>query len=77
MHPIERAFLIVLFSVGTVGGFAHGLAHLGRCASSCHALRRQAFEERVADTCTRSAQRVYDERAAREIAPGTTAGSTL
>jgi hypothetical protein len=83
---MKRAFLIVLFSFGTVGGFAHGFAHLGRCASSCHAQRRQAFEERVADTCTRSAQRVYDERMAREITPGTvareaapgaTVGSTL
>lgn len=61
MHPIKRAFLVVLFSIGTVGGFAHGFAHLGHCASG-HQARREAFEARVADVCTRSAQRVYDER---------------
>ncbi|GAB4207387.1 MAG: hypothetical protein OHK0013_24990 [Sandaracinaceae bacterium] len=80
MHPMKRAFLIVLFSLGTVGGFAHGLAHVGRCASSCHAQRRQAFEDRVADVCTRAAQRVYDERASREVtraATTATEGSTL
>jgi hypothetical protein len=69
MHPIKRMFLITLFSIGTVGGFAHGFAHVGRCASSCHAQRRQAFEERVADVCTRSAHRVYEERGASPDAP--------
>jgi hypothetical protein len=61
MHPIKRAFLVVLFSLGTVGGFASGFAHLGHCAQH-HEARRHAFENRVADLCTRSAHRVYDER---------------
>ncbi len=73
MHPIKRAFLVVLFSLGTVGGFAHGFAHVGHCAAG-HQARREAFEARVADVCTRSAQRVHDERAAEraalEAAPG-------
>jgi len=59
MHPIKRAFLVVLFSIGTVGGFAHGFAHLGHCAAG-HQARREAFEARVADVCTRSAERVYE-----------------
>lgn len=63
MHPIKRAFLIALFSLGTVGGFAHGFVHLGHCAAG-HQARREAFEARVADVCTRSAERVYDEHRA-------------
>jgi hypothetical protein len=65
MHPIKRAFLVVLFSLGTVGGFAHGFASLGHCAAR-HEARREAFERRVADVCTHSAERVYGERAAAE-----------
>ena len=64
MHPIKRVFLIGLFSLGTIAGFGHGIAHLGSCASSCHADRRAAFEDRVADVCTRSAERVWQERSA-------------
>ncbi len=64
MHPIKRAFLVVLFSLGTIGGFAHGFAHVGHCAQH-HEARRQQFENRVADVCTRSAQRVYDEHGER------------
>lgn len=64
MHPIKRFFLIALFGFGTVAGFAHGFAHLGWWAHACHADRRAAFEDRVADVCTRSAERVWDERAA-------------
>ncbi len=62
MHPIKRAFLVVLFSIGTVGGFAHGFAHLGHCMASHHEARRDAFEAHVADVCTRSAERVMHER---------------
>ncbi|MBN8610237.1 MAG: hypothetical protein J0L92_06620 [Deltaproteobacteria bacterium] len=64
MHPIKRAFLVVVFSLGTVGGFASGFAHLGHCAQH-HEARRHAFENRVSDICTRSAHRVYDERGER------------
>ena len=63
MHPIQRAFLVVLFSVGTVGGFAHGFASLGRCAAR-HEAQREAFEQHVAEVCTRSAERVLRERGA-------------
>lgn len=69
MHPIKRVFLIGLFSLGTTLGFAHGFAHLGACAGSCHAERRAAFEDRVADVCTRSAARVWQERGAMNAAP--------
>lgn len=64
MHPFKRAFLIVLFGLGTVGGFAHGFASLGHCANSCRSARRASFEDRVAEVCTRAAERVHDERAA-------------
>ena len=64
MHPIKRAFLVVLFSLGTIGGFAHGFAHVGHCAQH-HQARQRAFENRVADICTRSAERVYDQHADR------------
>ena len=73
MHPIKRFFLIGLFSLGTIGGFTHGFDHLGSCASSCHANRRAAFEERVADVCTRSAERVWQERGAMNGASGSVA----
>lgn len=71
MHPIKRFFLIGLFGLGTIGGFAHGFAHMGHC----HAARRDAFETHVADLCTESAQRVFDERRA-EAAPAPVAGPT-
>ncbi|MBX7191561.1 MAG: hypothetical protein K1X94_05870 [Sandaracinaceae bacterium] len=64
MHPLKRAFLVVVFSLGTVGGFAHGFAHLGHCMASHHAARREAFEDHVADVCTRSAERVIREEGA-------------
>jgi hypothetical protein len=64
MHPFKRAFLIVLFGLGTVGGFAHGFASLGHCANSCRSARRASFEDHVAEVCTRAAERVADERAA-------------
>jgi len=57
MHPMKRAFLIVLFGLGTVGGFAHGFAGLGRCAARHHDERRMEFEDHVADVCLRAAER--------------------
>ena len=61
MHPIKRAFLITFFSLGTIGGFASGFAHLGaHCAS--HHQRRAAFEDHVADVCTRAAHRAGGAR---------------
>jgi hypothetical protein len=57
MHPMKRAFLIVLFGLGTVGGFAHGFASLGRCANRHHGERRMEFEDHVADVCLRAAER--------------------
>jgi hypothetical protein len=61
MHPIKRAFLITFFSLGTIGGFASGFAHLGaHCAS--HHQRRAAFEDHVANVCTRAAQRADGAR---------------
>lgn len=68
MHPLQRAFLVVLFSVGTVGGFAHGFASLGRCAAR-HEARREAFEARVADVCTQSAVRAYERQPGTVVAP--------
>lgn len=56
MHPIKRAFLIFVFGLGTVGGFAHGFASLGRCASM-HERDRLDFEDHVADVCVRAAER--------------------
>lgn len=64
MHPIKRAFLVVLFSFGAIGGFAHGFAHLGHCMADHHQARRDAFEAHVADVCTRSAERVYEQHQA-------------
>lgn len=64
MHPRKRALLIVLFSIGTVGGFAHGFVSLGRSWASCRAERRRAFEDHVAEVCTRAAERVLGDRTA-------------
>lgn len=60
MHPMKRLFLIFVFSLGTVGGFSHGFLSLGHCASA-HRDRRAAFEDHVAEVCTRAANRVNDE----------------
>jgi hypothetical protein len=70
MHPIKRTLLVVLFSLGTVGGFAHGFGSLGHCAAR-HEARREAFEHHVADLCTRSAERVYNARSGAEPAGAT------
>lgn len=63
MHPMKRAFLIFVFSLGTVGGFAHGFASLhgrGACGAGRHD-RRATFEDHVAEVCTRAANRVNEE----------------
>ena len=57
MHPIKRGALIALFSFGAIAGFHHGMATVG----SCHQSRRAAFEDHVAEVCTRAAQRVQSE----------------
>lgn len=58
----KRRLLIGLLAFGTVAGYGSGLASFGWHARACHEHRREAFEQRVADVCTRSAHRVYDER---------------
>lgn len=74
MHPMKRAFLILFFGLGTVGGFAHGFASLaGHCGSSGHCgSRRASFEDHVAEVCARAAQRVNEEDRAldRTYGPG-------
>jgi len=57
MHPIKRAFFAVILSLGAIGGFTHGFASLAH--GGCGMQRREAFEDHVADICTRSAERVY------------------
>ena len=62
MHPMKRAFLIFVFGLGTVGGFAHGFASLhgrGACGAGRYD-RRAAFEDHIAEVCTRAANRVND-----------------
>jgi hypothetical protein len=63
MHPMKRAFLIFVFGLGTVGGFAHGFASLhgrGACGGGRYD-RRAAFEDHIAEVCTRAANRVNEE----------------
>jgi hypothetical protein len=66
MHPMKRAFLIFVFGLGTVGGFAHGFASLagGHCGSHWRNARRASYEDHMAEVCTRAAYRVSDEREA-------------
>ncbi len=62
---IQRKLLIGLLALGTVGGYAGGIASLSHCATH-HRDRRDAFEAHVADVCTRAAHRVIrDERGER------------
>jgi hypothetical protein len=49
---MRRKILIVLLSLGTIGGFASGAASL-RWRGEC---RRQAFEQRVARVCVDAAR---------------------
>jgi hypothetical protein len=61
MHPIKRGALIALFSFGAIAGFGHGIASVACHAGSCHQSRRAAFEDHVAEVCTRAAERVEAE----------------
>ena len=59
---MKRRALIFVLAVGSIAGFASGLF-------SCHyhgMARRQAFEDHVADVCTRAAERSRDARDARD-----------
>jgi hypothetical protein len=58
-----RRILMGVLAFGAVAGYASGFASLGWHASHCHQQRRAAFEEHVAEVCTRAAERVHDERA--------------
>jgi hypothetical protein len=56
---MRRKALIFVLALGAAAGFASGLF-------GCHYRgmeRRQAFEDHVADVCTRAAERVRDGRA--------------
>ncbi len=53
---MRRKALMFVLAVGAIGGFASGLF-------GCHYRgqeRRQAFEDHVADVCTRAAERTRD-----------------
>ena len=53
---MRRKALIFVLAIGTIAGFASGLY-------GCHyhgIERRQAFEDHVADVCTRAAERSRD-----------------
>jgi hypothetical protein len=49
---MKRKIAIVLLSLGTIGGYAAGIASL-RCHGS---QRRQAFEEHIAKVCVDAAK---------------------
>lgn len=66
MHPMKRGFLMVLLSLGAIGGFTHGFASLAHCGSGGCSSHRDQFEEHIADVCTRAAQRQFDAQAAEE-----------
>jgi hypothetical protein len=51
---MKRKLLIVLLSIGTVAGFASGIAH--------HRWRTQHFERHVADVCADAARRAQVEK---------------
>ena len=68
MHPIKRGALVVLLSLGAIGGFSHGFASMA-CHGSCAAQsRRDEFEDHIADVCTRAAQRQWDDQEAQSRA---------
>ncbi|MDQ3034976.1 MAG: hypothetical protein M3Y87_21390 [Myxococcota bacterium] len=58
----KRKLLIGALAFGTFAGFAGGFMSLGAHGARCHQARREAFEAHVADVCTRSAHRVWEER---------------
>ncbi len=49
---MKRKIVIALLTLGTVGGFASGIASMS-CRSK-H--RREAFEKHIADVCVRAAR---------------------
>ncbi len=55
MNVWKRRALIAFFSVGTVGGFASGFAHVRH---GCHHQRRAHFEQHVANVCLQAAARL-------------------
>lgn len=60
-----RRILMVFLGIGAVAGFASGFAHLGGwCHSGMHGRydRHAEFMQRVSDTCTDSALRVYQRQ---------------
>ena len=62
---MPRKALIFVLAVGTVAGFASGVF-------GCHyhgMAQRQAFEDHVADVCTRAAERARDHVAPAPPAP--------
>jgi hypothetical protein len=54
---MKRKIVMGLLALGTIGGFASGFASMGCRAQH----RRQAFENRVAETCVRAAKTVERE----------------
>ena len=64
---MRRTLLIVLLSLGTVGGFAAGFARLHyyrHHGYGWHGPGRERFEDRVADVCVRAAERKLREQPA-------------
>jgi len=62
---MRRKALILVLAMGAVAGFASGLY-------GCHyhgVERRQAFEDHVADVCTRAAERAQHRASHAENAP--------
>jgi hypothetical protein len=59
---IKRKIVMGLLVLGTIGGFAHGFSSM-RCHGKS---RREAFQDKVAETCVRAAKRVDKEDATRE-----------
>jgi hypothetical protein len=70
---VRRRALIVLFALGTVGGFGSGLAHSRRCRgeswrahSEWSEARRDRLDRHTAEVCERAAREaVREERAGR------------
>ncbi|NUO54779.1 MAG: hypothetical protein HOV80_38550 [Polyangiaceae bacterium] len=54
---MKRKIVMGLLALGTIGGFASGFASMGCRAQH----RREAFENRVAETCVRAAKTVDRE----------------
>lgn len=62
---MRRKGLILVLAIGAIAGFASGLY-------GCHyhgVERRQAFEDHVADVCTRAAERAHNHAPHGENAP--------